>query len=202
MAKLVGPLMSFGASGKLADSLVFGSWKGIPTARQYVVPSNPQSAGQVAQRDLMTSIVNAWRRTDLSAAIRTAWDRLAAFKTVAASGFNLFTSNLVRLAAEDPDASAAVAVSSSVVDNINITMQNIDDGATADEAGDFQIVYGNSPSNMVYAANAAIFAGYLTLDASGEFSAPDVVYLSIRKAGTGATVYERSGIIEVATVAP
>lgn len=46
MAKLTGPLMSFGASGKLADTLVFFSWKGISSVRQWIVPANPKSADQ------------------------------------------------------------------------------------------------------------------------------------------------------------
>jgi len=46
MAKVTGPLMSMTASGKLADTLVFFSWKGISTVRQWLVPANPQSADQ------------------------------------------------------------------------------------------------------------------------------------------------------------
>ena len=38
--------MSMTASGKLADTLVFFSWKGISTVRQWLVPANPQSADQ------------------------------------------------------------------------------------------------------------------------------------------------------------
>lgn len=46
MAKVTGPLMSMTASGKLADTLVFFSWKGISTVRQFIIPANPQSADQ------------------------------------------------------------------------------------------------------------------------------------------------------------
>src|SRR4030042_2546649 len=46
MAKVTGPLMSMTASGKLADTLVFFSWKGIATVRQWLIPANPQSADQ------------------------------------------------------------------------------------------------------------------------------------------------------------
>ncbi len=46
MAKVTGPLMSMTASGKIADTLVFFSWKGISTVRQWIVPANPQSADQ------------------------------------------------------------------------------------------------------------------------------------------------------------
>jgi len=50
MARVTGPLMSISASGKLADSLVFFSWKGVSIVRSWVVPANPQVAAQGDQR--------------------------------------------------------------------------------------------------------------------------------------------------------
>lgn len=50
MAKVTGPLMSMSASGKIADAIVFGAWKGVNYVRQYVIPANPQSTGQGDQR--------------------------------------------------------------------------------------------------------------------------------------------------------
>jgi len=41
------------ASGKFGGALVYGKWKGRPTVRQLVTPSNPQSAGQQATRNAM-----------------------------------------------------------------------------------------------------------------------------------------------------
>jgi hypothetical protein len=46
MAKVTGPLMSMSASGKLGDAIVFFSWKGIDSVRQWIIPANPQSTGQ------------------------------------------------------------------------------------------------------------------------------------------------------------
>jgi len=46
MAKVSGPLMSMSASGKIADAMVFASWKGVAYVRQWVIPANPQSSGQ------------------------------------------------------------------------------------------------------------------------------------------------------------
>lgn len=46
MAKVTGPLMSMSASGKLADAIVFFSWKGTNVVRQWLKPSNPQSSDQ------------------------------------------------------------------------------------------------------------------------------------------------------------
>ena len=51
MAKVTGPLMSMDASGAFGGALVFGKWKGRPTVRQLVTPSNPKSANQTIARN-------------------------------------------------------------------------------------------------------------------------------------------------------
>ena len=50
MAKLTGPLLSFGASGQIGKAMVVASWKGIDYARQYVVPANPRTTAQQTNR--------------------------------------------------------------------------------------------------------------------------------------------------------
>ncbi|GAI69999.1 unnamed protein product [marine sediment metagenome] len=57
VAKLKAPLMSLGASGKLADTLVFMPWKGINAVREYVIPANPKTALQTTQRGYFTAAV-------------------------------------------------------------------------------------------------------------------------------------------------
>jgi hypothetical protein len=54
MAKVTGGLLSLSASGSIAEALVFGSWKGISTVRQYVKPANPQTTAQTAVRTPFT----------------------------------------------------------------------------------------------------------------------------------------------------
>ena len=68
MAKLKAPLFSFGASGKIADALVYFSWKGLDVVRQYVVPSNPKTADQVTQRGYLTAAVKKIHDTQAQAA--------------------------------------------------------------------------------------------------------------------------------------
>jgi len=59
MAKLKAPLLSLGASGAIGKAIVFFNWKGLDVAREYVVPSNPQTTGQTTQRDYLTACVAA-----------------------------------------------------------------------------------------------------------------------------------------------
>ena len=57
MAKLKAPLMSLGAAGALAKTLVFFPWKGINAVREYVIPANPKTALQTTQRGYLTAMV-------------------------------------------------------------------------------------------------------------------------------------------------
>lgn len=198
MAKLVGPLMSFGARGKLGGSLVYSAWKGIATARQLVTPANPRSAAQVAQRGLLSVIVAAWRSTEVSQAVRTGWNKAAQLTGRALSGFNLFASQLVKLVAEDPDASFVSSVADTSVAGLKFTMLNLDDLTTGDEAGNFTVLVGDSPDALLTDITAAIASGALTLDLQGAgWDFGNTVYVQVRKAGTGSTAFDRSGVMEI-----
>ena len=94
MAKLKAPLMSFGASGKLAGSLVFFPWKGVDAVREYVVPANPKSTLQLAQRAHLTWAVLTWHAFTYTDADRVAWNRYAGTLANIMSGFNA----MIRLA--------------------------------------------------------------------------------------------------------
>lgn len=53
MAKVTGPLMSMDARGKFGNTLVYSGWKGRPTVRQLVTPTNPMSTNQEAARNIV-----------------------------------------------------------------------------------------------------------------------------------------------------
>lgn len=72
MAKLTGPLMSFGASGQIGKALVIGDWRGIKYARQYVRPANPQTVAQQANRTRFAFLREAYKLAP--ALVRLAWD--------------------------------------------------------------------------------------------------------------------------------
>lgn len=90
MAKVKSPLLSLGASGQIAKSIVFSTWKGIADVRQYVVPANPKSAGQVTQRGFMASAVSLWHSTTRNVLDAAAFNIRAALESKPMSGFNVF----------------------------------------------------------------------------------------------------------------
>lgn len=71
MAKVTAPLMSMDASGKFGGALVFGKWKGRPTVRKLVTPSNPQSTDQVASRNAVRVLAAGQHFANLTALVRS-----------------------------------------------------------------------------------------------------------------------------------
>lgn len=61
MAKPTAPLLSFGASGTLAKTMVYSKWKGRPYVRRHVIPANPQSTAQTLTRDAFASANSIWK---------------------------------------------------------------------------------------------------------------------------------------------
>lgn len=88
MVKLQGPCMSLAASGTLADTLTFTSWKGRSVCRERVIPSNPQSGPQTGMRSMMKFLAQIW--DGLTTANKATWEDLADATVI--SEFNAFTS--------------------------------------------------------------------------------------------------------------
>lgn len=86
MVKVLGPMMSFEASGTIGKIATFSKWKGRPYVRQRVVPKNPKSALQVSTRAVMRFLSQAW--IDVEAVPQASWDDLAAAAQI--SPFNAY----------------------------------------------------------------------------------------------------------------
>ncbi len=112
MAKVTSPLFSFDARGQVGKAIVFSYWKGINYVRQFVIPANPQSADQVAVRDLITDASVAWKLGSTVGAVNINSAYKLAYTTAAAgnaySGFNLYIKDCVaKNAGKDYDGSFA-----------------------------------------------------------------------------------------------
>jgi len=89
MARVTGPLLSMDASGAVGGSVVFSKWKGRNYVRRFVVPHNPRSALQVAQRSMLKFLAEQW--SGFSIPYKATWDTLAAATNI--SPFNAYVSN-------------------------------------------------------------------------------------------------------------
>jgi len=54
MAKTTAPLLSFGASGQIAQTQVYSKWKGRAYVRRYTVPANPNTSEQQLTRSVFS----------------------------------------------------------------------------------------------------------------------------------------------------
>lgn len=61
MAKTTAPILSFGATGTVAKTVVFSRWRGIPYARRHVIPANPNTVDQQATRNVFKTMVEMWK---------------------------------------------------------------------------------------------------------------------------------------------
>ena len=75
MAKVVAPLLGWSASGQIAKTQVYAEWKGRPYARRYVIPANPNTAGQQLTRNTFKFLNALWQF--MPAASIAAWQLYA-----------------------------------------------------------------------------------------------------------------------------
>lgn len=105
MSRITGPLLSIGASGQIAKTQVYGTWKGIPYARRYTSPSNPQSAEQTKTRTAFRYLNGLYKLG--SADLRAPWD--AAAKGRPLTGRNMLTKTNLPLLRDETTNDAFVA---------------------------------------------------------------------------------------------
>lgn len=75
MTTVVAPLLSFDARGKIADTMVFANWRGVPYVRRFVIPANPKTTAQVLTRDIFANLEMRWKQG--GPLLRAVWDRFA-----------------------------------------------------------------------------------------------------------------------------
>lgn len=61
MSRTTAPLLSFGASGQIAKTQVYSTWKGRAYARRYVIPANPNTLDQQETRNTFSWLNNVWK---------------------------------------------------------------------------------------------------------------------------------------------
>lgn len=176
MAKLKAPLMSLGATGALGKTLVFFGWKGLNVVREYVVPSNPKTALQVAQRGYVTEIVAAVHAAQAEAANPLDSDDQVAYSALASAKGKTMTwfNQVVKIGVDCLVNSKGytICTDGNVVDADHADFRPFvylrDDGVTQIAAGTFYV--GTSKTNLIYSKAADIVAGTsATLAALGGF---------------------------------
>jgi hypothetical protein len=100
MAKTTGPLLSFGADGQIGKSMVMSKWRGITYARRYVIPANPRTTAQQANRTRFAFLREMFKLAP--AEVRAPWDAFCKGRPFLP--FNKFVGENNRLLAAPPAA--------------------------------------------------------------------------------------------------
>ncbi len=165
MAKLKGPLMSLGASGKLANTLVFFPWKGLAVVREYVIPSNPKTALQIIQRGYLTAAVAMVHtaQADVTNPLQSI-DQVAYAALASAKGRIMTWFNQVCKLWIDAEGTGDVPVVYSDMTFTTKTLGALDIELYLNEktpstllAGTFY--FGSTKTNLIYTATATVTAG-------------------------------------------
>lgn len=170
MAKLKAPLLSFDARGKLADTIVFSSWKGIAVARQYVVPANPQTTLQLAQRALMTVVVAKIHAVMVQALVpltqldKDAYNLRGTLSGLPMTWFNVICRDYFNQnALSKKGAIFTSGITTPGVDVLNVEVDFLEiDGANSITVGTFY--YGTSKSNLIQTHAATVAAKHLSAE--------------------------------------
>lgn len=191
MAKLTAPLFSMSASGKLGKSLVYMSWKGIKDVRTYVIPANPKSAGQQAQRGYFASAVSHWHTDGYSVDDVAAWNLFALASKMVASGFNMFTKYYVNAVVLARTWTKLTQVTTS---SITTTGATVTVSVPSDKTGKLYI--GTSNTSMLIPFTGAFSANHYTFTITG-LSANTKYYFYVINTSTGEEA--RTGIYTLTT---
>lgn len=175
MAKLKAPLLSLGASGAIGKVMVFFGWKGLDVVREYVVPSNPKTASQTAQRAILTAAVAMIHTAQARAAGALGEEDQTAYSTLAAAKGKIMTwfNQVVKLWVDVDVADETPVVYS------GITWADLDAGAfnvnlflneeTPSDLAAGKFYFGTSKTNLIHSQAATVNVG-----ASVEINAVDL----------------------------
>lgn len=196
MGKVTAPFFGFGASGAIAKAIVYFPWKGINAVRQYVVPANPNTTLQAAQRTRVTDAVAEWHDAAYNATDFTAWNRLANLLAKAMSGFNRMVKEYV-----DQDILGNVWTRIRQVETFDISNTSFWVQVTKVSGGLTPTIrWGTSPTNMPNSAAMVDATGNIWRYTLAGLIANTLYYFTVDVGASGAT-WGRIGIYAHRTTA-
>ena len=90
MTKLIAPLLSIAAHGKISSNAYYARRKGVNHARAKTLIPDPKSPLQLQQRSMMKSFVEVWNLPGIRQTLRDGWDRYALISRRFSSGYHAF----------------------------------------------------------------------------------------------------------------
>jgi len=179
--KLTAPLLSFSATGTIADAVTYSRAGGHDIAKKCPKHHTAPSAAQQAQRKKFTDAAHFFIMLTIQSASRDAWRRVGTYKMGAASGHNAAIASMTGALTEVADPSFATEINMLDPPEVEWTMLNVTSNDPGDEAGDFELWCGPSPGNLHFVEKVAIVGGKVTSTKYADEE--DNQYWVIRKTG-------------------
>lgn len=161
MAKLSGPLLSFGARGSLGKTMVISKWRGVPYARSYVVPANPQTAAQTSVRATFALLREMWKLAPSQ--LQDAWNAFASGRPF--TGMNKEVGENVRVLNGEADMSNYIASPGAGGGLVPLTMNATTGGA----AGEIDVAITAPAAPSGWTLTKAVAIAFLDQDPAGIF---------------------------------
>lgn len=167
MAKLTGPLLSFGAKGAIGKTLVASKWRGVAYARQYVIPSNPKTLAQQKVRSTFALLREMWKLAPLQ--LQEAWDAFALGRPF--TGMNKEVGENVRVLNGQPDMANYIASPGAGGGLAPLNFQAV----TGSVAGSIDCTFIVPAAPPGWTLVKAVAIGFKDQDPAGIFEAPIAV---------------------------
>lgn len=167
MAKLTGPLLSFGATGAIGKTLVAAKWRGVPYARQYVKPANPQTTAQQTVRTTFALLREMWKLAP--AQMIAAWNAFARGRPF--TGMNKLVGENIRVLNGEPDMANFIASPGAAGGLAPLTFVAV----TGTVAGSVDCTFTVPATPSGWTLTKAVAIGFVDQDPSGIFQGPIAV---------------------------
>jgi len=147
MSKVTAPFFGFKAKGQIGKSLVFFPWKGLNVVRTFVIPANPNTAGQQTQRGFFAGAVTLWQNVlyPFVALDLSMWNYRAGISAKPLTGFNNFVKMFVNVSRAGLNPQKFYDTTISLVDTTSFTVavqHNV-------SSKDVKLYYGTSPTTLI-----------------------------------------------------
>lgn len=191
MTKVTAPLLAFTARGRIGRTVVATRRTGNSIIQPYVVPSNPNTPAQAAQRSAFSVVAAHWNLPETHPDNHPAWTRTAKRSLKPVTGYNAFLKNALPCYAQDPASAFVDSLYPTAPLTASATLLALNAESPPFEEGDFHLWSGPTPQTMIYMESQqqmyGTWAGIVEL---GQHN--DIVYVQLRKAD-----YDRSGIYKI-----
>ncbi len=191
--KVNGPLLSLGASGQIADAIVYRTDKGRNVVSSKAWPTDTKSSAQLAQRTALQSVAWAWRMILVSEDVRWAWHRASTVARFKGSGYHFWMHNGIDLYAISPTAGIVSLSTAYDPRGVRFFVKNLADGFASTEVGNFNILAGTTPATLALAESLPLVDGVVWSSPIGVGG--ETVFVQLEKDGI-----PRSGIHKITLI--